>query len=212
MRRIGMKYILSSILFIASLFLLCGWASQQTNIDSKGKPALNFRGTIITQNDQQLKIENILIGGMYEKIQLYDTPIDTETPRTQLCLAQDPSKGIGTTIGLDSVYEISVPEPTVIWYYERHPEGERCNRKTKDFDKVEYIEIIITSNNLKKTQHRYLIDVRKEIKCNEINEGNEKKIPFSAIKNLIITEPPIAREAEKQISTKCIAAMQASSE
>jgi hypothetical protein len=186
LRENNMKQYIQLTVILCSLLILANWSTQDTSIDGN-KPALNFRATIITQNNSTLHVENLLIGGLYEKIQVYDSSITEQMSRATPRLDQDPSEGIGTSISLANIYQILVPEPTVTWYYEK-TKATDSQGNPRSYDRMEYIEIVVISNNEQKTSHRYLIDARKKIKCNEVNEKNAKQIPFHAITQLTITE------------------------
>lgn len=199
-----MKYTFNRTISFVSLLICGGWGSQESSIDGSKKPVLNFQATLVTQANQTLKIENILIGGMLDNIQVYDSSITPEMSRASTCLVNDPTKGIGTTLALENIFQIEVPEPEVTWYYEKRTDGPRCTQtKLNDFEKNNFIEIIITSNNDQKTKHQYLISTQKTIHCNEIGDPSPKQIPLSAIRLLTISQPPIAREAEKYKNGSC---------
>lgn len=189
-----------SCLSIASLtILLCtNWSNQETTVDGYNKQAVNFKGVIITQRDETIKVENISIGRMYKQIPVYDVPKNNTQATAQPTanrLSTDPKDGIVTRIDLSEIAQIMVPDPDTLWIYQ----------KNKHARKIEYITINVISNDTQQTKHTYLIDIDRKLVCDEINEAGPitKDIPLPAIKSLTIScfGPREAQEPKKPTKT-----------
>ncbi len=179
------------ILYIVGCSLIIiNWSSEETSEEGRVKQRVNFSGIITTQAGKQLKVENIAIGRTYKQIKFYELP----EQQTDLVLSKNPVDGIISQIDLSEIKEMRIPHPDQIWTYQQKP-GSRP---------VEYIEIEVISNDTKRTKHNYLIDMKRDITCDEMNDAGpiEKKAPFNALKSLIITGYE-DRDLSKARTKKC---------
>jgi len=165
-------------LIFGSAFILANFGSQESTIESNKKFKINFYGTIEPRNGNSFDVSNLAIGNAYKQIPFYEKPEKGETT-SQRALLSDPrdrKKSIVTLIDLAEIQSITVPEPTVLWVYQ----------KDKGYRAEEYVEVIIHTDG--EARH-YLKDLdRGEISCEETSASGplEKKIPFTAIKTLTI--------------------------
>lgn len=165
------------------IFLSCviiascvNWSEQNSTVEGRRKQAINFSGTLVTQQGDTLSVENISIGHLYKQIPVYEMPMKRNE---QYTLDKNPKNGIITRIDLAEIEKILIPHPDIIWKFESK---ERSR-------KIEYIQIIVISNDPEKTQHNYLIDLERKVICDEVNPAGpiEKDIPLPAIKQLVIS-------------------------
>jgi tmRNA-binding protein len=174
-KEIMMHYFHRYLFYFIILLWCANWSEQGSNIDGRKKQAINFTGTLITQQGDEISIENISIGRLYKQIPVYEMPLKTEK---KLTLDKNPLEGIITRIDLAEISELLVPEPEKIWYFQK----KERSRKT------EYIEITIVSKDTEHTTRHYLIELGRKIICDEVNAAGpiEKDIPLSAVKKLQI--------------------------
>lgn len=179
--------------------LLLGWGTPESSKEEAMRPSVNFSGTIETHQDEKLVVENITINRRFRQIALYDTPVKHNNPvknektgLMEIKMDQDPKTYYTVTkIDLEETSEFRVnPEP--IWYYQESPKSRKSS----------FVEIIVISNDSKKTKNSYLISENDKIFCDGINEAGplEKVIPIVAVKKLIITgrPEPIAESEQSQ--------------
>jgi len=169
-----MKKIESILLASTMLCLLPQWTTQETTVAGNKKQRVNFFGTLETQEGNKYKVENISVGMLYKQIPLYESPTE---PSENYALKKDPRKGIISRIDLSETETIQVPHPDIVWSYQK-----------KGFHKTEYIEITVISKDQQKTKCNYLIDVRRKIFCDKINQAGpiELEVPFQSLKRLTL--------------------------
>lgn len=146
---------------IATSLLLVHFGSNDDSIAGKDKPKINFYGKLTDSSGKTYSVENITISGMYKQIPLYQKPADKNT---------DPTNNI-TRIDFAEVYSIRVPFPdTVLTYNSR-----------------QYIELEVTSADLKRTKDTYIIEASKRLVCDQVNTAGpiEKDLSFKAVDTLI---------------------------
>ena len=152
------------MLGIISAFLLCTqFSSQKSSTDGREKPSTNVYGLLTDSTNHSYYVENITIGGRFNQIAVYQKP-STNNP--------DVNPDINTTrIDLCEVSEIKIECPRVV-----------------QFNKREYIEIVIISNDMRKTKNYYIIEKLKKLFCDEINEAGpiEKELSFLAVQRIQI--------------------------
>jgi len=180
------------IMCIVSTLWLANWSSQESSIDGNEKQRVNFYGTLVTrQNNKSIRVDNISIDHKFRQIPMYEKPsLQSEVSqaitdkqgnlkRQEFMLTVDPRTQLVTTkIDLNETYEIRIPYPEQVWVYQ----------KEQGYRKIEYIEIVIISNNEQKTKSHYLLDLKNKIYCDEINPAGpiEKIVPLQAINSLTI--------------------------
>jgi len=170
-------------LLAIGVFIVCAhFGSQDESIEGREKPHINFYGTLTDTTGQQYNVENLTISGMYKQIPVYQKP-DNKTI--------NPS--INTTrIDFTEVSSIQVPRPNTFLTYN--------NRQ--------YIEIIITSRDMKGTKDSYIIERSKRVICDQVNTAGpiEKDLSFQAVDNVVfkghkVQEPKGEEQAtEKSLS------------
>src|SRR5438876_662120 len=107
----------------AIIFLLANWGSEESSVEGRKKPSVNFYGTLTAydENDKagkEYKVENITVSRLYKQIEIYDMPI-TAAQATSFDLEKDPTKGVKTFVDLSEVSEITVPNPEIVWKYHK---------------------------------------------------------------------------------------------
>jgi hypothetical protein len=184
--------------------MLANWGSSETSTEGGKKQAVNFSGTLTTQQGETYKIDNIAIGRRYEQIPLYkDTtkqirsePISgdtTDADQNKFTLKEDPQEGIIAKIDLSETAAIQVNNPDALYTYQ----------KRKGSRKTDYLEVVVISNGTSRTKNNYLVDTRRKITCDQLDEAGpiELEVPFATIKQLTI-EDCRSREAEKKCGKK----------
>jgi hypothetical protein len=154
---------LTLITIIIATFLLCNqFTSQKTSATGKEKPSVNVYGLLTDTTNHSIRVENITIAGRFNDIAVFQKPPPNSTINPDVNT---------TRLDLCTISEIRVDAPTVL-----------------EFNKRDYIEITIISNDRRKTQNRYIIPKLQKIFCDEINEAGpiEKELSFVAIKRLQI--------------------------
>ncbi|HSW73584.1 MAG TPA: hypothetical protein VLG71_00345 [Candidatus Limnocylindria bacterium] len=182
-------------LSMASIFFLVNMTSEETTIEGHKRQKVNFYGTLTTQQDEVIKVNNIAIAGKYKQILVYEYASAKDTSQeSKHVLSQDPKEGIITKIDLSETAEIQVPAPHVLWTHQKR-KGQR---------KIEYIEIIVVSGDTQKTKNHYFIETSRKITCEQTNEAGpiEKEVPFQSLKNLVI-EGYCYRGEEKDKPAAC---------
>jgi hypothetical protein len=174
-----------------SLCMFANWGSEETTVEGHKKQSVNFYGVLTTQQGQTYKVENIAIGRRHDQIPLFEMQKNNKMGESVACsnsaqstsaderlLCTDPKEGIITKIDLSEVAHILIPNPAQVWVYQKR-KGSRL---------VEYIEIIITSNDEQKTENHYFIDTARKMTCDQVNAAGpiEQEVPFKAIKKLVI--------------------------
>ncbi len=189
------KYI--SLHLYAFFCIVCGiivgnWGQSEATIDGDKKQQVNFYGSLLThQAKDTINVDNISIGGKYKQIPMVEKPTiaqdiqqektdnNGKITRKEMKLDVDPKTELVTTkIDLSEVSALQIPNPQTIWSYQKE-NGHR---------KVEFLEVIVFSNNQQKTQARYLLEARTKIYCDEINDAGpiEKEVPLAAVNMLKI--------------------------
>jgi len=171
---------------ILGTLILGNWGQSETTIECDKKQQVNFYGSLLThQAKESINVDNISIGGKYKQIPLIEKPTitnggqqtatdtDGKKTRKEIKLEVDPKTDLVTTkIDLSEVSALQVPYPQTTWSYQKES-GHR---------KIEFLEVIVTSNNQQKTQSHYLIEARTKIYCDEINDAGPiaKEVPLAA--------------------------------
>ncbi len=156
-----MSRIVRPFLTVVTFLLCANFGSQEESMTGREKPKINFYGTLTDTAGKSYKVQNINISGLYKQIPVYQKPENKET---------DPNINI-TRIDFAEVYSIHVPHPNVLLVYN--------NRQ--------YIEIVITSKDIKKTKDTYIIERSKRVICDQVNTAGpiEKDLSFQAVDTLV---------------------------
>ena len=177
---------------IICAIILGNWGQSETTVDGDKKQQVNFYGSLLThQANAPMNVDNISIGGKYKQIPMIEKPTitkdiqgeKTETngkiARQEVKLDVDPKTELVTTkIDLSEVSSLQIPNPQTIWSYQ----------KENGYRKIEFLEVIVFSNNQQKTKAHYLLEARTKIYCDEINDAGpiEKEVPLAAVNTLKI--------------------------
>jgi len=106
-------------------------------------------------------------------------PQPTAKQKNEITLQKDPKTSlIQAEIDLAEVGEIKVPFPDQVWVYQKDDKAR----------KLEFIQVTIISNDVKKTKTDYLVEKWKKIYCDRVSAAGpgEQKVPLTALKNLKI--------------------------
>jgi len=163
------------ILFPLSLiFLLTNWTDQNSTVEGRGIQKVNFYGTLTTHQNKILQIDNISVADIYKQIPVYEKP-SPETVKAKNSLETNPNIII-FSLDLSEIGEIQIPFPDTTWTYQENGR------------KVEYLEIVVISNDTNKTKREYLIEKNRIFYCREKNNAGptEIKLQPAAIKSLKI--------------------------
>lgn len=185
-----------NILSILTIVILTCWNGSMIDSNTKDKrPDVNFYGTL--QDHQSItNVEDILIGGKYKQIPVYQEIDLTKksTMKESVDQVKSSSKEIDpkqnkTLLDLDEVASIALKYP------DQPIEHEVTINNTK------YIEIIVTSiNNSKQT---FLVESSRDLSCLKIDKGpeqnkkpvlEERKLNMIHVKNLIIKGKKAAQD------------------
>jgi hypothetical protein len=161
-------------------FVLTANFSSQESTMAREKPKVNFYGTFTDRQAISYDIENITINGMYRHIQLYEKPADA------IIKPQDDV----AKIDLIDIETIKLPnlEPMI----KKYPEN----------NGPEYIEIIVTKNDGKKTEHTYLIELSRKLWFDKKDGSDtDKEVSFKALGS--ITIKGCEQQTEKKPEKKC---------
>jgi hypothetical protein len=181
------------ILLVISLIAVCfhsilistsNWKSSGSNTTEEDKQLINFYGTLTTHQGQKDAVAHILIEGKHKDIVMYDAPIKHEkevfnqkTKQNEIKLDENPiTDFMHTKIDLNTITMIKVPNPNIVWVYQ----------KEKRYQRMEFVllEIISKENSIPK---KYLLERKTHISCNALDNGSQKKeVPLSAIDTLTI--------------------------
>jgi hypothetical protein len=193
-----MKHLLKgpkSILPLTILMVIFCW--NGSTLDSNGKdkrPDVNFYGTL-TDHISTNTVEDILIGGKYEQIAVYQNIKTAKKPiekTKESGLEIDPKQN---KIMLD-LHEVSSIELA-------HPD--RPIESEVEINNRKYIEISVTS--ITGTKQTYLIESSREISCRNIDKGPEKdqtpvleerKLNMTHVKNLTIKGYKSAKDVKSK--------------
>ena len=153
------RVVVASLAFV----VLAQFSSDTSTTGGKEKHSINFYGTLIDSQGATYDVDNISISGLYKQIPVYQKPenhnVNPDINKSRIDLAE--------------VYAIKMPgtEPII----------------TK-FNKREYVDIIIISNDASKTEYRYIIELSRKIYCDQLNDAGpiEKEISFQALNKLTI--------------------------
>lgn len=186
-----MKHIFQSSKMIipitALVFFVC-WNGSMVDSNGKDKrPDTNFYGTL-QDHTTSFDVEDILIGGKYEQIPVYQkvdpikkTAEKISVDQTKSSLAEIDPKQNKILLDLHEISSISLQYPDKPIEHEL----EINNRK--------YVEIVVTSIN--NTKQNYLIESSREVSCLKMDKGpdkdqkpifEERKLNMIHIKNLEI--------------------------
>ncbi|HSW76601.1 MAG TPA: hypothetical protein VLG50_06125 [Candidatus Saccharimonadales bacterium] len=172
-----------NILFLATCVTFLCWNGSSIISNGKDKrPDINFYGTI-EDHKEKFNVEDILIGGRYEQISVYQTLKDYKKPTEKDASTKseiDPKQN-KSILDLHDVASIEL-------IHADHPiasEIEINNRK--------YVEILVTLINGSK--QNYLIESSREVSCLKIDKGPDiqenpileaRKLNMIHIRNIII--------------------------
>lgn len=135
------------VLIISSLSITSDCTATSLGVATKKKDNVSFTGKLISQENPEKAIPVINIGFgrskeeiKTEQIPLYEKPEKHATPIAginEIPLDFEPQKKlIVTWVDLVEISKIEVPFPNVTWTYQPNKSG----------SKIEYIELLITSN------------------------------------------------------------------
>ena len=142
-----MKNNIRSIIACLSLVFFVQF-SQDSSITGREKPRVNCFGSIKDKNGNQYAAENILISGAYKQIALYIKPSRSDIS----------PKSHEAKIDLPEINQISVVY-----------EGDKP--KILSFNKKEYIELEVVSNDKNKTKNSYIIERNRKVFFDEPNQA-----------------------------------------
>lgn len=191
------NHVLRISLSALSVLFLMNMTSEETTVEGHKRQKVNFYGTLTTQQDEVIPVNNIAVAGKYKQIILYEyVAPKNSSPEHKNVLTADPKEGIITKIDLAEVSEIRVPSHHVVWVYQ----------KRKAQRKAEYVEIIIISGDTQKTENHYFIDIHRKITCEQSNAAGpiEKEVPIQALKSLKIDGYCYRDEKEKPTTCSAV--------
>jgi len=153
------KLLRSAIGCISFIFL--AQLSMQDSVPGREKPRMNFYGTIVDQAGNKYDAENITISGAYNQIIMYQQPpsVDmTPSHRVRIDLAEES--------------EIQIPKMV----------------KPLQYKGRNYIELVLISNDKKKTKNTYIIEQSRKLYFDEPFESGPKEheTSFAEIDRIII--------------------------
>lgn len=160
------KNIKSGILAIITI-IVCAHFSNPHSKQGRDKPEINFYGSLVYADGQEVDVENITIGNAVRDIVVYHEP-----PASAFTKKKN-EKGFDieinrTRLSLDKICRIRTLNPLIVYR----------NRN--------YVKIEVLSNDQEQVHNVFLIEQRKEISCSLKKSGFEKEVSFSALKDLKI--------------------------
>lgn len=168
-------------LILLFLTVLCNWNGSIVGDNDSKEPGIIFYGELV-DHYRKGNIENILIGGKYEAIPVYQT-VSAENRHSKKSI--DPKQN-RTLIDLKEIHSIEL----------RHPENPTASEI--ELKGRKYVEIIVTSTH--KNKKHFLIESSRKIKCKEEDKSSdptsvtdmhtstfeERELNFIHVKKLII--------------------------
>ncbi len=154
-----------SLSIALSALIFCAHFSQNSSVEGKEKPKINFYGELYDTTGRQYHVENITISGMYRQIPFYKKP-------RKATMSPDSNT---TRIDLKETFEILVPtrdEVAIVSTYK--------NR--------EYITVEVLLNDPQQTRNDYIIEKSRKLYCDEITDAGpiEKELSFEAVNKIVI--------------------------
>jgi len=156
------KKLWNSVMILGALFL-CAQYSTQESIDVDEKPPVNFYGTVIDYTNVTESVNYITISGRYNEIPFYRKPKDSN---------KNPMRN-KTDLNLKDIDEIRVVPK---------PQGSSLLK----FDKRNYIEVEVITNDPRKTKHNYIVEEGREVICWLVHGKGKREIGFHDLKQLKI--------------------------
>lgn len=184
------------LIFCSLALILTSWNGSMVDTSGKNKrPDVNFYGEL-TDHNATCKVEDILIGGKYEDIYVYE-PIKTAKTALEKLKTDSPKSEIDPT---QNKIKIDLHNTTSIElvYPDKPIEHEFLINNRK------YIEIEVTS--ITGSKEKYFIESSREISCLKIDKGpnqdqqpitKERKLTFIQMTKLIIKGYKGAQDAVK---------------
>ncbi len=180
---------------LAAITIITSWNGSMVETNTKDKrPDMNFYGHLEDHTLKETKIEDILIGGKYEQIPVYqllddktkdlvtkNTQADLDTKSKEVIKNLDPRQN-KVLIDLQEVSSIELKYPD-------RPVEHEININNK-----KYIEIIV--GNITGTKNDYMIESNREVTCKKIDKGpqedqkpvfEERKLNMIHVRKLIIS-------------------------
>ncbi len=159
---------IKACLFACIVIIICAQFSNPHSKQSKDRPEVNFYGSLIYSDGQEIEVENITINNLVRDIVVYHQP-----PTYPTHADQKNDKGFDleinrTKLSLDKICRIRTLDPLFIYR----------NRN--------YVKIEVLSNDQEQVHNVFLIEQRKEVSCTLQKSQFEKEVSFSALKELKI--------------------------
>ncbi|OGB86351.1 hypothetical protein A3J41_00780 [candidate division TM6 bacterium RIFCSPHIGHO2_12_FULL_38_8] len=187
------------IIALTSIIFLTCWNGSMVDSNSKDKrPDVNFYG-ILQDHKSTTKVEDILIGGKYKQIPVYQevhqvakSDVKTSVDQSSSKSAEMDPKQNKTLLDLDEVASITLKYP------DNPIEHEIKINNTK------YVEILVTSIN--NSTQTYLIESSRDLSCLKIDQGpeqnqkpvlEERKLNMIHVKNLEIKGKKSAQDVNQ---------------
>lgn len=169
--------LICAVLSIHPLYPSFGTFSQKP----KGKPSVNFSGTIKTSDGQTIDVENITISGKFEDIDLYKQPKSQKTDPKTFALFPD----------LGDLKEIQVRKGLFVYQPPPTPRTKKLPKAKK------HNQLTLVYKN--GTKQKVLIPHGRRLWADQRINGKlvEQKISFDALRHVSINEPK-ARIAKKE--------------
>lgn len=164
----------SQKLFVPLLFatLFCCWNGSIVDSEGKGKrPDVNFYGTI-EDHHKTSRVEDILIGGKYEVIPVY------QAIKVQKKLSADDAKQSEIDPKQNKILLDLKEIRSIELKHQDHPTSSQIEVNNRD-----YVEIIVTSITGK--TKNYLIESSRKVSCVEIDQGRDKTVREERELNMI---------------------------
>lgn len=172
----------SAAVAICTNFIATGASNEvSTETGASKKQAINFFGTVITDQGKVLSVENISINNLPKKIIVHGVQ---ETPNadreikgdlTYVTLPKNPKDTDTLGLSLELVASIKVPESSTIYTY--HDDEKNTT--------IDYVRIDVTYKNSTKAR-QYLIEYKKQLFFLERDVPIPHQDPFTAIKEITI--------------------------
>lgn len=161
-----MKKLYAMMLMLAALVIGMQFSSPHSK-QSREKPEVNFYGSLVYPDGQEVAVENITIYSMIRDIVVYQKPA-ISSAQAQKSGEKIEIEQNRTRIELNKICQINTLNPHI------------------EYNNRIYVEIEVIANDPHHTRNTFLIEQRKEISCDLIKTGFVKEVSFSAIKSLKI--------------------------
>lgn len=189
------SFVNKKIAYLSVITIMTCWNGSMVETNTKDKrPDMNFYGHLEDHTQKETKVEDILIGGKYEQIPVYQildsktkellnksTQVEVDNKSKEIIKDLDPRQN-KVLLDLQEISFIELKSPD-------HPVENELNINNK-----KYVEITI--GNITGTKNEYMIESNRELSCKKIDKGpqgdqkpvfEERKLNMIHVRKLVVS-------------------------